>query len=47
MEDAGYLVLRFGHADDWERLAVRFPSVFGEPAPLAAGDVATATATEA
>ncbi len=30
LEDLGYLVIRFGHDDDWEEILRRYPSVFGE-----------------
>jgi very-short-patch-repair endonuclease len=29
MEDYGYTVIRFGHADDWEQVAARYPHIFG------------------
>lgn len=29
MEDKGYVVLRFGHDDDWPAIVRRYPSVFG------------------
>jgi hypothetical protein len=29
MEDCGYTVIRFGHADDWEQIAARYPHIFG------------------
>jgi len=29
LEDAGYVVVRFHHEDDWEETVSRFPSVFG------------------
>jgi very-short-patch-repair endonuclease len=29
MEDAGYQVIRFHHAENWEEVVKRFPSVFG------------------
>jgi very-short-patch-repair endonuclease len=29
MEDYGYTVIRFGHADDWEPIAARYPHIFG------------------
>ncbi len=31
LEDQGFLVLRFGLREDWQEIAVRFPSVFGNP----------------
>jgi hypothetical protein len=30
MEDFGYTVIRFGHADDWAAIVARFPYVFGQ-----------------
>ena len=29
MEDLGYMVIRFGHRDDWEKIVVEYPYVFG------------------
>src|SRR5207244_4429088 len=29
MEDYGYTVIRFGHADDWAYIAARYPHIFG------------------
>jgi hypothetical protein len=29
MEDAGYLVVRFGHTDDWGQIVGKHPNVFG------------------
>jgi len=29
MEDRGYLVIRFAHNDDWDKIIAKFPSVFG------------------
>ncbi len=29
MEDLGYMVIRFGHQDDWERAMEQYPYVFG------------------
>lgn len=29
MEDQGYMVIRFGHTDDWEEIVRRYPNVFG------------------
>jgi very-short-patch-repair endonuclease len=29
MEDKGFTVIRFGHQDDWQARARRYPSVFG------------------
>ncbi len=29
MENDGYVVIRFHHADDWAQVAARFPSIFG------------------
>lgn len=29
MNDLGYQVIRFGHADDWQTIATRHPAVFG------------------
>ena len=29
MEDYGYTVIRFGHADDWGQIAARYPHIFG------------------
>jgi very-short-patch-repair endonuclease len=31
MEDLGYTVIRFGHADDWNAIIVRYPHIFGRP----------------
>jgi len=31
LEDMGYTVIRFHHADDWDAILRRFPSLFGEP----------------
>ena len=31
MEDVGLTVLRFHHEDDWNRIATRYPHVFGRP----------------
>ena len=31
LEDLGYTVIRFHHADDWEAILRTFPSLFGEP----------------
>jgi very-short-patch-repair endonuclease len=30
MEDHGYMVIRFGHHDDWAAIVRRYPSVFGK-----------------
>ena len=30
MEDHGYMVIRFGHHDDWAAIIRRYPSVFGK-----------------
>jgi ATP-dependent helicase YprA (DUF1998 family)/very-short-patch-repair endonuclease len=30
MEDAGWTVIRFGHADNWEKILDRYPNIFGE-----------------
>ena len=30
MEDAGWTVIRFGHADNWEKILGRYPNIFGE-----------------
>jgi very-short-patch-repair endonuclease len=42
LEDLGYTVIRFGHADEWADLLQRYPRVFGAPQyvgrPLAAPD---------
>jgi ATP-dependent helicase YprA (DUF1998 family)/very-short-patch-repair endonuclease len=32
MEDVGYQVIRFHHAESWEDIVKKFPSVFGSPA---------------
>jgi very-short-patch-repair endonuclease len=29
MENLGYIVIRFGHKDDWEAIVRKYPSVFG------------------
>jgi hypothetical protein len=29
MEDLGYMVIRFGHEDDWSEIVDRYPYVFG------------------
>jgi hypothetical protein len=29
MEDLGYMVIRFGHTDDWEKVVRDHPYVFG------------------
>lgn len=29
MEDLGYMVIRFGHTDDWEKIVRDYPYVFG------------------
>lgn len=29
LEDAGYIVVRFGHQDDWETIASKMPGIFG------------------
>jgi hypothetical protein len=29
MEDAGYQVIRFHHAESWKDVVKKFPSVFG------------------
>jgi len=29
MEDLGYLVIRFGHQDEWEEIVSRHPNIFG------------------
>lgn len=31
MEDAGFSIVRFHHADDWSAVAARYPNVFGRP----------------
>lgn len=28
----GYVVVRFGHADDWDAILARYPDVFGKVA---------------
>ena len=33
MNDLGYQVIRFGHADDWQSIAARHPAVFGLGGP--------------
>jgi hypothetical protein len=30
MENAGYTVVRFKHADNWQNLIAEFPSIFGK-----------------
>jgi ATP-dependent helicase YprA (DUF1998 family) len=37
MEDKGYAVIRFGHADDWHAIVGRYPSIFGRGKPAAGG----------
>jgi very-short-patch-repair endonuclease len=37
MEDKGYAVIRFGHADDWHAIVGRYPSIFGRGKPGAGG----------
>ena len=32
LEDRGYLVIRFGHQDDWDALIALYPSIFGRHA---------------
>jgi len=32
MEDRGYIVIRFGHSDDWVSIVSEYPSIFGRPA---------------
>jgi hypothetical protein len=34
MEDVGWLVIRFHHAEEWLAIVGRYPSVFGQPADL-------------
>src|SRR5215510_11731326 len=34
MEDYGYTVIHFGHADDWAHIAVRYPHIFGAAQPV-------------
>jgi hypothetical protein len=29
MEDLGYMVIRFGHQDDWEKMVGEYPYIFG------------------
>ncbi len=29
MEDLGYMVIRFGHQDDWTATVAEYPYVFG------------------
>jgi hypothetical protein len=29
MEDLGYMVIRFGHHDDWSATVAQYPYVFG------------------
>jgi hypothetical protein len=29
MEDEGYLVVRFGYRDDWDKVIARYPHIFG------------------
>ncbi len=29
MEDRGFTVIRFGHADDWDQIVARYPYIFG------------------
>ncbi len=29
MEDLGYVVIRFGHTQDWEEIVRNYPYVFG------------------
>lgn len=31
LEDLGYMVIRFGHEDDWEKILKEYPYVFGMP----------------
>jgi very-short-patch-repair endonuclease len=32
LEDEGYMVIRFGHLEDWERKIAQYPNVFGRKA---------------
>ena len=32
MEDLGYMVIRFGHRDDWSSIVAEYPYVFGSKA---------------
>ncbi len=32
LEDRGYLVIRFGHQDDWDAILAQYPSIFGRHA---------------
>jgi very-short-patch-repair endonuclease len=29
LEDRGYLIIRFGHQDDWDAIIAQYPSIFG------------------
>ena len=29
MEDLGYMVIRFGHHDDWNEMINQYPYIFG------------------
>jgi hypothetical protein len=29
MEDRGYVVIRFGHKDDWASILKKYPNIFG------------------
>jgi very-short-patch-repair endonuclease len=34
MEDAGYIVVRFGHRDDWDAILAAHSGIFGRPQPV-------------
>jgi hypothetical protein len=30
LEDLGYMVIRFTHTDDWDKIIATYPNVFGK-----------------
>ena len=37
MEDAGFIVIRFGHAADWDKILADHPNLFGKPQSVQTG----------
>ncbi|MFI5460552.1 MAG: DUF559 domain-containing protein [Isosphaerales bacterium] len=39
MEDAGFIVIRFGHGADWDKILADHPNLFGKPRAVQTGTV--------
>jgi very-short-patch-repair endonuclease len=40
MEDAGYIVIRFAHNQDWDAIVAEHPNLFGRPQAVQTGTMA-------